>query len=641
MDKMNGHGANSWYFVEDFDPELDYNGAKVLALTPEACFMLGKKGVRYHIIEDHYDEREIRSGEDAYLKDQLAWFRDFDRLFKDALPSCREDDIRLASAHIYQIKFFVDSIVIQARVFDRFFKGNRPMGGIVYVSREKAPKPAPDIYDIYNNRRDFLMPLARKAAELNGVDFSLRKAGPSEIPSRPGRSAIGNVKNGLKRMRFKEVYDFFKYGKATAMLGARRASAPMKILFLHAGCATIDELLKELISDGDRVFLKTNKDIYLLSGISEKNVLSLESVPGSEETSRLREILTDVHKKFSENPSLAGWINEKSGLDVGDLVLPYFRYFSEETCLSNLYEMPRLRGFLEKEGIDFVVARSSSEKESVSSLIAAARSGKRVCFQHSCGAFDSGLYDITELNFFDHYFAMHGEAEEHMKIGLERDYITGCNVFQDPRHIESVRRRWKDDDRDDKLVLYVPTKLFTGFRGYNETYSYPVTWYYSLQKALVDMFARQDGFRFIFKYAEGQEWSRDSILKYLGEKGYKNISVEKRKLADCLGKAGRAILDCPSTGLYEAAAAGIPVMCLYRDTLRLRNISRKLFGRSLREFSDIPQAVKAAEEFLDCDPSGFKADIPTSGKNSVEVLLSIKNEYAVGEGIVRGKVLVQ
>jgi hypothetical protein len=177
---------------------------------------------------------------------------------------------------------------------------------------------------------------------------------------------------------------------------------------------------------------------------------------------------------------------------------------------------------------------------------------------------------------------------------------------------------------NNKLVMYMPTKLFFGFNAYN-IYWYPITWYFKFQKEVVDSLSKRKDLLFIYKYAAGQEWLENSVLKYIRHKGYANIFIENRPLMDFLFKVSRVILDCPTTGLYEAAAANIPVLSLYDESLNIRDSALRLFGKSVRKFSDFSEALEIINSFLDSDPLGFKVKIPISNTKTVDILSGLKN----------------
>ena len=58
---------NRWYILEDLDKSIDYGGHNILALTPRVCYELDKRGVKYSILEDFYNEAELTKSADKYF----------------------------------------------------------------------------------------------------------------------------------------------------------------------------------------------------------------------------------------------------------------------------------------------------------------------------------------------------------------------------------------------------------------------------------------------------------------------------------------------------------------------------------------------------------------------------------------------
>lgn len=608
------------YLIEDFAPGVVGSGERIVAISPEAAYDLDQRSVAYSITEDYYSLKKLLEGEEAYFAEQLEWFSRFDSLFRDKVPYCSQEDIDLATAHYYRVKCLVDSLVIYSRVLAEVF-GKTGTKEVLYL-RKKEDNIPPSVYAPFAAQKTVICRLASCIAAQKGIRFSVHE----DISVKEERATesffdIDGIKDMLKKFYVREVMRAVKYRKWKQ--GVSRMKS-VNILALHAGGLAHDDLIKNVIGSGGKVFLKEGRSLLLVNDLLEREVLDMGSLMQGNEAVRVRQALGDVLEEFMKDRALAGWIDDKCGVDVSSIIRPYFEDLILNVMFENLMDLPVLKEFYHREDIDFIVSRSSSEKESISSLIAAAKGKKRVCMQHACGAYENKHDQITDLAFFDHYFAMHGDAEEQAKsICGSSSYVGNCNVYQAPYQMLNVFNENRRSKRDASLVLYIPSKLFLGFRCFNGS-RYPVTWYYKFQKELIDLFGSRKDLNFIFKQAAGQVWAENSILPYIKGKTPENIYVETRPLSECLDKAGRALTDYPSTSFYEAGAAGIPVMSLYPDTLKIMPQSEKLFGRSLREFKDIRGAISAVDEFLSADPSAYMVDIPMRETDVVEVLREIK-----------------
>ena len=53
-----------YYFVSTFEKGFDYQGGKLVALTPEVCTQLIEAGISYQVLDETCIEREI--GKDVH-----------------------------------------------------------------------------------------------------------------------------------------------------------------------------------------------------------------------------------------------------------------------------------------------------------------------------------------------------------------------------------------------------------------------------------------------------------------------------------------------------------------------------------------------------------------------------------------------
>lgn len=609
-------------FLEIPVPGSQLGGRRLISLSPEISYILEKRGSEYSIPEDFYDEKDIFKGEDGYFSEQLDWFRKFDSVFREKIPACAHAKVGFAAAHYYRIKCFVDSVIVYSRIFDRVIE---MIGAddVLYVCRDNEGT-MPSMYGPFGDQKAVLRLIAARICGKRGVRFSVMSVPPEETPVRVDAVIKEQAKGLLKKLHVKSFYRFLKYEKFRNLAGKGKDGS-LSVLSLHAGCVPLDKLMSEAMALGARVYLKEDRRVNLISSPVEKVSLDLDDFKMGYDAIKTEKDLESVFDTFMRDSSLAGWVSAKCGVDVSPVIRPYFQDLIVGVCLGNLREVPLFRDLIESESIDLVLSRSSSEIGAVSALMAAAEGKKRVCFQHSCGAYESERGQVTEFGLFDNYFAMHDEAEEQAHSIVKSGCAGSCAVYQAPYQMKAVSVKWAGVKRDEKTVMYIPTKLFLGFRSFNG-YIYPITWYYRFQRSLIDLFAGKKDMKFIFKFAPGQEWSAASIVSYIREKGMPNITVESGPMSECLGKAGRVLLDYPSTSLYEAAASGAPVMSLYHELLKIRPESAKLFGKSLRKFGNIDEAVRAAEEFLAADPAGYRVELPMKDTDVVGTLRTIKGK---------------
>ncbi|MCK5451204.1 MAG: hypothetical protein KAI70_05520, partial [Candidatus Omnitrophica bacterium] len=615
--------SNEWYFVEDYSSRFDYRGKNILSLTPEACYELDNENLDYSIIEEYVDDSKLFKEEDAYFNKQLEWFCDFDAFLKDSFSFCGRNGTNLGTAHFYRIKCLIDSLIICAYNFAKFSEKENP-SIIYYLKREEVPGST-SFYSPFDSQKKIIPFLLESFCRENGINFKIIKEERKTKKNGDNYGAVlkFQLKNIFKNLHCKSVYNFFRYNKLSGLLSGQNGGQ-LNVLLLHAGCISIDRVVKDIIRSGGNAYLKKEKVVEKISTIFQKKILDLNVVDESVKK-KIKKEAEETYEKFLNKRNLLEWISDKCGCEVAEIIAPYFHDFFLNICAENLLEFHMIEKFYQDKNIDFVAARSSSEKESISSLLVAEKGEKRVCFQHSCAAFRGRREHISELVLIDHYFAMHEEAEKRALLSRENKYIGKCNIFQEPSHIEHVKAKWVHVDRRQNTIMYIPSKVFFGFRTYNG-YIYSVTWYFKLQKAIIDLFAGKKDLNFIFKFAPGQDWCAASTLKYIKKKSFSNIKVIYEPVADCVGKASKIILDFPSTSFYEAAAAGVPVMSLYNNPVRIKKEAVQLFGRSLQRFNDIDDAVDIIERFIEESPEDFVTDVPTVKGHTIEILTNLKKE---------------
>ena len=614
--------CDKYYLVEDYDPAVAYKDGRVVTLTPEACYHLGKAGVPYDIIENFYNEKSLKSDEEGYFTEQLEWFKEFDKLLKEQVSYCRQHDIDLAKANYYQLKYLIDPIIINARILQEFVKRTNPEA-IVYVCGKNSMDKESSIYDLYGNERKYFLKLISVICRKNNIPLSIKSNLVIKRSIDSGYVLRARLKDFLKKLHFKSIYYFIKYAKIRKFFTKPKNDERLNLLILHAGCLSMDIVVKKSIALGYRVFFRDKKNIISIYDIAQKNVLDLNGSDDAEKDNIAGEL-----KKAADDMDRQGemikWTNDRCGLDLLGLIMPYLKHFVEKICLNNLLEVRALKKFYKDERIDYVIARSSSEEDSISAFTAVGTSKKRVCFQHGI-PYDTIPSVVTELNLVDYYFTMDDISHRYYK-DQRLDPASDCRVFQSPHYLMSIRDRMTRKSKNNtNTIMYAPTKVFIGLNVFNVNF-YTLPWYFEFQKAIIDLFGSIKSKRFIYKCANGQEWLDRSVLLYLKDKEYNNIQIEKKPLIACLGQAERLLLDFPGTCLYEAAAAGVPVMSLCRSTFKINDDMRAAFGRSIIDFSGISDGINKIRDFIYSEPDKFKVDVPMSDEEPFAVLSGIKKQ---------------
>ena len=72
------------YLVEEYRSNIEFDkDSVVVALTPKVCYQLDKKGIKYSIIEDYYDEVELSNQVEAYRQSVFQWIDELDEFLQN------------------------------------------------------------------------------------------------------------------------------------------------------------------------------------------------------------------------------------------------------------------------------------------------------------------------------------------------------------------------------------------------------------------------------------------------------------------------------------------------------------------------------------------------------------------------------
>ena len=95
------------------------NDSQIVALTPEAIYLLEKCGLAYSTLEDFYSSPDVRGDVDKFLLEQLQWFDRFDRKLGDLFSDC-PNNLRLATTYYYSLKYLTDNVILCAKILEKF-----------------------------------------------------------------------------------------------------------------------------------------------------------------------------------------------------------------------------------------------------------------------------------------------------------------------------------------------------------------------------------------------------------------------------------------------------------------------------------------------------------------------------------------
>lgn len=609
-----------YYFVEDFDPGLDYQDGRVVSLTPRASHQLLSHGIPYQILEEFYNEAELRKEEQLFFRNELEWIGHFDEFLRKEISYCRMKNLSLAKMYFIHIKYFLDSIIIQTRILRSTLEKVSALGAsILYVKKKDLPKKKTMQY-FRTDRRSIcfsdLLPLVLKKVPVNCSFHYIDKIAEDDSSSYKGlfRRVASKL---LMRDVFRIVRLFIKY-RISHLFKRKKKRKAANVLFSHIGGPHLDPVIKDFAKESSNIYACVENSIYSLSEFKLPSFLGRSVIPSVSELELINECRRASLKLADKDNQLLEWVNQEcEGIDIRSFILPYFQSFIEVTCFELIKKSASFEKYYNKRNIQYLITHTSSDITSKSALIAAQNRSdlKTVCIQHGCQAFEDQTWHITDIDAFDYYVSTDSFSENEFKKCTQYDYVSNCKIFQSPHYLSQFRNNKNIQKNKNlkkiKTVLYIPTNNVSHVRHYNWM-AYPPAWYFEFQKSLVDYFGSKKSFHIIYKHGTSDKcYAEHSILPYLSQKQYGNISVESKTTLDAIQGVDAVLLDRPTTAFFETVSSYLPVLAIYPNFVNsvILGDAKDYFGKSLQSFSSTKEALDIISKFLLSDGQEYVHDI--------------------------------
>lgn len=585
-----------FYFLHDFNPALDYSSGEIISLYPRVSFELETRGLRYKTLGAFYEERDIfRNGAQMFAP-FMSWLGEFDAFLQSFVPFFKERGLSLGKLCVSELKYLSDELWIESFIVNKFIESQGPGIRVLYI-REARPKTdySPRAY-LRSERNNFLLELLRLIAATHSERLNvelLEHAASAKKPVRAGSPLKAFLKGKLPDCFYllRLLYRFFYYGKRSAL------SSKGAVLALSLGAYQMDEILRGLFKSGWKIYGLSDNKIRDLTRLSEPVLADLS------ENAVFRFDPAQALTALRENDRLYDFFERQTSLPVKNIVAPFLESFVESTVPAMIRSVEIFDKFFLEHSAATVLATSSAGIQNKAALTAAKTAGsKRVCFQHGIHAYRDPLIYVTDLDPFDVFFAT-DEFSERMYARHEDLPVKPCQVSCSTHYLQKIRKTlsFSRTGTPKKRILYVPTKVIS-YRRSLSVPTYSVDAYYEYQKKLMDTFKELREFTFIYKQAK-TDWkmSYDSIIPYFkNNPAYSNIRLETGHLAGYFPKVDGIIIDRPTTTLFEAAAAGVPFLCLTGSAVSygMDESMKTFFGKRLCVFSTPEEAADLARAFV-------------------------------------------
>ena len=617
-------------FIENHDVNYDYGESKVISLDPGASFYLEEKGISYSIPEDYYDHSDLIAGEKEYFIEQLKVLDSFDRFLKDNIEYCSLNDIPLFRANYLRFKYFIDTVVINSYVLSTVFEKTDKILEVVYMHKPFSEEGEPSIFEFKDRNRKVFNEILALYCKKRGIKFTDHIVEDLTLKKRKSSLSKSLLESltGNRHLRFraKEMANIIKHSKVSKLFPSGLSFEGLNVLFMHAGHFSIDHPIRELLGKKAGIYVKEGKELIKEDGFLRKRI----EMPLLEDSFlvKLREECASASKKC-ESAQLFDWANKKCRLDVKPVIRPFIEQFIGHDCFRMLKDTEEMVRFYRDKKIDYVFARGNTDLGSMGALIAAkyCKEAKSVCIQHACLTRDLEAVGVMDTETYDFTFVSDDIAEDYYTNFIKERYKSDCQILQSPHHLKNIEGSFsKKKKNSSNHVLYVTQKFSDRVRCFNNL-SYPITWYFELQKRLMDFFGGNENLSFIYKHVSSQDWAERSTLEYVRKKNYGNISVFSGDLLKSFDFADRVILDAPtSTAIFEASAAGKSFLVIYPEHVKILDKAKEVFGKTFQSFSSSDEAVRKVQEFLDADPEEYRIGPSLSETGFVDAFRKVNIE---------------
>lgn len=621
------------YLVEAWNPDIEFDeNSLIVALTPEVCYQLDKAGIKYSIIEDYYDEVELTALEDEYHKSQLRWIKSLDEFLQNNITVLKELDLRLATIYYYYLKTMVlDPLYIRCYALNKLFEMIKP-SSVVFISYQSKETPL-DFRLLYGGKSySQVIPILcdENSISLKAVflkeDRSIREVEPV--------SAGGDIITRLRRTLGKfetvrKIYSAYEYFSQWPILVKRPDKGRLKILMLKLGYGGVD-FAKDALGNGHSIYQLSGDFILKYSSLGVRRHLNLKAKYEGK-VAGLNNNIWESTANLLEGNDLIKWINERCQADVSEIVLPRLKYFIAKVCPEILGYFKVFTEFYKNEKIDFVFTPVEVSVTEFAAIAAASHGShtKSVCICHGDDIFDNKFWHITELSHFKIHIVSKKELEEYFRYQCQANNIPTELYNSSSNRLLNVKRtgylREKKKGGIKKRIIYLPTMLM-GDNKRLDGATYPDTWYYKFQKSLIEYFSTKSGYTFVWKGLPTSDTIYNPIPNFIRDNSFSNIEIATNPFVEHLLSADRVICDNPSTGFYESVIAGVPTISLYHEAFKVRKSAVEYFGNLLKLYSDIPEAIKQIDEFLDSDPELYKTTIEMGNESILHILEKVRGE---------------
>ena len=599
------------YFVEDFAPMLRNLNGTFIALSPEVCYQLDKEGISYQVYEDFYDMFEMKEYGKKYNERLISWIDSFDDYLRNMLIDPLDKKINFVRLYGYYIKNMLDSFIICSKNILSVLSELKPTKITLVTNSSSEYKMNWMLYSEKVNLSSYLLPVICKQT---GIAYSVITVNSENFKFYSvflklkyfPRRIFNALLRIIEGFGIQIIYIFFLFKrKKLRREGKFRTFLILKKDWLGNFC-------KDAVKQGYKVLYHT------IHG-PKKYLFFRNRKPDEINDFYLDENTVLLWQKIGENcirefkPSK--WASSEAGADLSSIINDRFLYFLQKISPIISLSAKRYGKYFKEKKIDYVIGAYILSPSEFGVITTATLSSKvfSVRTEHGSAEIQNAIWHFSEQPadiyvtsskneaiFFDEFFN-HGNKNKTNVIAGRVWIDRYKNEAKKIAHRFSKLAEDNGSHKRPQKVYYLPS--VQSLQRFDPTY--PLCWYYRLQRDLCEHFATLSHYHFIVKVHPAIRWLSEPLLRFLKDLKAPNIFYRTGNLVANLRKADRFITDYPSTPTYEARLMGLPVLSLYHESLSIRQTAKQTYGKTLVSFKTTEEALKQIDGFLSSNPKEY------------------------------------
>jgi hypothetical protein len=291
------------------------------------------------------------------------------------------------------------------------------------------------------------------------------------------------------------------------------------------------------------------------------------------------------------------------GVPLADVLRPRIVDWLENVMPRIAARAASFAELLTREDVDLVVAANPGEPDVLSAAAVTDPPARSVLIDHGHRAHASALFDLIMLRHVDHNFCATDELARYLEsrrlLYHHRTAELHVGSYQWRANAElSPSGEPPEPVPTRKPVVVYALAATGGSARYLNGEWYSDGWYYRLCREIVDVLALHPEVHSVVKLFPGDGLARNPIDRYVTDLGLNHVVSSRAPLRAWIPWADRMVFDYPSTGLYEAAVAGVPYLALLYRRHGYRSEAVEQLGLAAVPFDEPAEAARAVDSFV-------------------------------------------